>query len=91
MSQVRVADEYIDKLFNNVIGVDPYHSNEDADHHRWLKIVADGGGCMEIRFDHSISGGYVSESKYINLDSLNGTVSVIKKAENVLYYIIIRK
>ena len=46
---------------------------------------------MEIRFDHSISGGYVSESKYINLDSLNGTVSVIKKAENVLYYIIIRK
>ena len=85
------ADEYTDNLFNKVLGVDPEHSFNDADHHRWLKIETINGGKVEIRPDHGISGGYKSDSKYMNLDSLNGSVNVTRNNEDVLYYVIIQK
>lgn len=85
------ADEYTDNLFHNVLDIVPNHSHNDADHHRWLKIETENGGSVEIRPDHGISGGYKSDSKYINLDSLNGTVSVVRNNEDVLYYVIIKK
>lgn len=84
------ADEYTDNLFQNVLDIDPKHSFNDADHHRWLKIETEDGGCVEIRPDHGISGGYRSDSKYMNLDSLNGSVSVVRNNEDVLYYVIIK-
>ena len=85
------ADEYTDNLFQDVLDIDPEHSFNDADHHRWLKIETEDGGCVEIRPDHGISGGYRSDSKYMNLDSLNGSVSVVRNNEDVLYYVIIKK
>ena len=85
------ADEYTDNLFQDVFDIDPEHSFNDADHHRWLKIVTEDGGRVEIRPDHGISGGYKSDSKYMNLDTLNGNVRVIRNNEDVLYYIIIKK
>ena len=85
------ADEYTDNLFQDVLDIDPKHSFNDADHHRWLKIETEDGGCVEIRPDHGISGGYRSDSKYMNLDSLNGSVSVVRNNEDVLYYVIIKK
>lgn len=85
------ADEYTDSLFNKVLGIDPEHSLNDADHHRWLKIEAIDGGQVEIRPDHGISGGYKSDSKYMNLDCLTGTVYVARNNEDVLYYVIIQK
>ena len=85
------ADEYTDNLFVNVLDVAPEHSFNDADHHRWLKIETEDGGRVEIRPDHGISGGYKSDSKYMNLDSLNGSVSVVRNNEDVLYYVIIKK
>lgn len=85
------ADEYTDKLFNDVLGIDPEHSFCDADHHRWLKIEAVDGGKVEIRPDHGISGGFKSESKYMNLYDLNGSVNVTRNNEDVLYYVIIQK
>ncbi len=86
-----MADDYTDKLFQEVLCIDPEHSFNDADHHRWLKIETEDGGKVEIRPDHGISGGYKSDSKYMNLDSLNGNVSVWKNNEDVLYYVIIKK
>ena len=85
------ADSYTDSLFVDVLGVDAEHSFEDAAHHRSLKIEAEGGGSVEIRFDHSVSGGYKSDSKYMNLDSLNGSVGVVRNDEDVLYYIIMNR
>lgn len=85
------ADEYTDNLFQDVLDIDPEHSFNDADHHRWLKIETEDGGCVEIRPDHGISGGYRSDSKYMNLNSLNGSVSVVRNNEDVLYYVIIKK
>ena len=85
------ADEYTDNLFRDVLNIDPGHSSNDADHHRWLKIETEDGGCVEIRPDHGISGGYRSDSKYMNLDSLNGSVSVVRNNEDILYYVIIKK
>ena len=85
------ADEYTDKLFQKEVGIDPEHSFNDADHHRWLRIETEDGGLVEIRPDHGISGGYRSDSKYMNLDSLTGAVSVVRNNEEVLYYIIIKK
>ena len=85
------ADEYTDNLFQDVLDINPEHSFNDADHHRWLKIETEDGGCVEIRPDHGISGGYRSDSKYMNIDSLNGSVSVVRNNEDVLYYVIIKK
>lgn len=85
------ADKYTDDLFQDVLDIEPYHSFNDADHHRWLKIETEDGGCVEIRPDHGISGGYRSDSKYMNLDSLNGSVSIVRNNEDVLYYVIIKK
>lgn len=85
------ADEYTDNLFIDVLDIDPEHSFNEADHHRWLKIETEDGGLVEIRPDHGISGGYRSDSKYLNLNSLNGSVSVVRNNEDVLYYVIIKK
>lgn len=85
------ADEYTDNLFQDVLNIEPEHSLSDADHHRWLRLDANDGCYIEIRPDHGISGGYRSDSKYININSLNGSVRVTKNNEDVLYYVIIKK
>ena len=85
------ADAYTDKLFKDVLDINPAHSSNDADHHRWLKIETTDGSLVEIRPDHGISGGYRSDSKYMNLNSLNGSVQVTRNNEDVLYYIIIKR
>jgi hypothetical protein len=85
------ADKYTDRLFEEVLNIEPYHSSEDADHHRWLRIETEDGGMVEIRPDHGISGGFRSESKYMNLETLNGTVSVDRNNEDVLFYVIMKK
>ena len=56
-----------------------------------LKIETKDGGLVEIRPDHGISGGYKSDSKYLNLDSLNGSVNVVRNNEDVLYYELLKK
>ena len=83
------ADNYTDKLFNDLFGVDAEHSFKDADHHRWLRIETEDGAYVEIRPDHGISGGYRTSSTYLNIDSLGGSVQVTRNDENVLYYVII--
>lgn len=85
------ADEYTDNLFVKVLNIEPEHSPNDADHHRWLRIETEDGGLVEIRPDHGISGGFRSGSKYMNLDTLNGTVSVDRNNEDVLFYVIMKK
>ena len=85
------ADEYTDRLFQEVLEIVPQHSANDADHHRWLKFETQDGGLVEIRPDHGISGGYRSDSKYMNLDTLNGSVCAMRRNEDVLYYVIIKK
>ena len=85
------ADKYTDQLFLDIFGIDPEHSFNDADHHRWLRINTEDGALVEIRPDHGISGGYRSDSKYMNLDTLSGSVSVVRNNEDVLYYVIIKK
>lgn len=85
------ADGYTDKLFMDLFDIDPEHSFDDASHHRWLRIETENGGLVEIRPDHGISGGYKSDSRYKDLDELDGTVSVFRNNEDVLYYVIIKK
>ena len=85
------ADQYTDQLFQDIFGIDPEHSFNDADHHRWLRIKTEDGALVEIRPDHGISGGYRSDSKYMNLDSLSGSVYVVRNNEDVLYYVVIKK
>lgn len=87
------ADEYTESLFSDVLDVDVDMSFKEADHHRWLKIENEDGGYIEIRPDHGISGGWRSDSTYMNIESLDGKVEVRKKnySEDILYYIIINK
>lgn len=84
------ADRYTDELIMDVFDIDPEHSFLTADHHRWLKLVTSDGSKVEIRPDHGISGGWTSQELYKNLDKLDGNVRVIKKNEDVLYYVIIK-
>ena len=84
------ADDYTQELFERVLGIDVNFSPNDADHHRWLRISNGSGNFVEIRPDHGISGGYRSDSKYMNLDSLNGSVRVTRNNEDVLYYIVMK-
>lgn len=88
---VKEADNYTSQLFENVLEVEATFSGADAGHHRWLRFEPTDGGVVEIRPDHSISGGYHSRSQYMNLDVLNGKVHVTRHDEDVLYYVIIRK
>ena len=85
------ADAYTERLFDEVLDVDVDFSPSEDDHHRWLRISTDNGGMVEIRPDHGISGGYYTYSKYMNLDTLNGSVRVNKRNEDVLYYIVIKQ
>lgn len=84
------ADTYTDELCFNVLGLNPTHSSQDADHHRWLRIELADGRKVEIRPDHGISGGYHSYSQYMELDNLDEHTMVYRNNEDVLYYIIIR-
>ena len=84
------ADAYTDELCENVLGITPTHSSQDADHHRWLRIETEDGGKVEIRPDHGISGGYHSYFHYVDLDNLDDQVMVFRNNEDVLYYIIIK-
>ena len=85
------ADTYTDNLFNKVLGIDPEHALDDATHSRWLRIEVDGGGLVEIRPDHGISGGFQSASQYMNLDNLDGSVIAYQRNENELFYVIMKK
>lgn len=85
------ADEYTDGLFEKVLDVVAKHSFCDADHHRWLRLETQDGGLVEIRPDHGISGGFRSNSKYSNLESLAGCTIVKRCDEDVLFYVIMKK
>lgn len=84
------ADDYTDELFEKVLDITPSYSSEDADHHRWLRIETNDGKRVEIRPDHGISGGYKSYSRYMNLDYLDGSVTVNRGDEDILYYLVIK-
>lgn len=85
------ADDYTLQLFEGVLGIKPDLSPHDAEHPRWLRIETADGGYVEIRPDHSISGGYKSDMQYRMLDRLDGSVRVTRCDEDVLYYMIIER
>lgn len=85
------ADEYTYNLFEEVLDIKPTESLLDAEHHRWLRITTSDGGIVEIRPDHSISGGWRSSSTYMSLDTLDGSTIAFKNSGEILYYIIIKK
>ena len=84
------ADSYTDELCVNELGVQPVHSSQDANHHRWLRIELPGGKKVEIRPDHGISGGFHSLETYMDLDNLDEQTLVYRNNEDVLYYVIIK-
>lgn len=84
------ADNYTFQLFEEILDIEPECSMFDAEHHRFLRIENQDGDMIEIRPDHSISGGWYSKSTYMNLDRLDGSVSTFRK-EDILYYVIIKK
>lgn len=85
------ADDYTQSLIESVLDVDVNFSPDDAVHHRWLRFKTSDGSFVEIRPDHGISGGYRSDSKYMNIDNLNGSVRVTRNDEDVLYYMVMKK
>lgn len=85
------ANEYTERLFDEVLDIVPFYSTIDPGHHRWLRIETEDGKILEIRPDHGISGGWKSNSKYLNLDSLGGMTEAYSSDSEILYYIIIKR
>jgi hypothetical protein len=83
------ADEYTKELFSNILNINPTFE-DGATHHRWIKFETEAG-CVEIRFDHSISGGWKSMKQYRDKDTLDGSVIVTRKDKEILYYMIIKR
>lgn len=84
------ADEFTFNKIEEVLGVNPEKSMFDAEHHRYLRITNRNGDMVEIRPDHSISGGWQSRATYMNIDMLDGDVSV-RRVEDILYYVILKE
>src|SRR5574344_613091 len=84
------ADDYTYELFDEILDITPEPSRSDAEHHRWLRFETPVGGVVEIRPDHSIGGGWYSDTTYMNLNMLDGSVETYR-TEDILYYVIIKK
>lgn len=87
----READDYVDRLFDEIFGIDAEHSLEDAVHYRWLRIENLEGDVLEIRPDHSISGGWECRDTYSRAGYLDGSTIAEKDSDDILYYVIIRR
>ena len=89
-----MADRYIKKVFEDVLGITPIFSKIEPDHYRWMKFNPVGeSNHIEIRPDYGILGGWHSPYIYRELDYITG-LSKIETKDNVaaiVYYLIIRK
>ena len=85
------ADEFTDNVVKDVLEITPEFSIEPAEHHRWVRLTTEDGNIIEIRPDHGISGGWKCFDRYMNLDSLDGCVSVYNNNEDVVFYFVIKK
>jgi len=87
------ADQYTKDCFENILGITPNFSLSVPDHYRWLRFKPVGEDkYVEIRPDHSISGGWQSSKMYWDIDLLDETTDIeIKQNENLVYYLLIKK
>lgn len=89
-----MADRYIKKVFEDVLGITPIFSKIEPDHYRWMRFNPVGeSNHIEIRPDYGILGGWHSPYIYRELDYITG-LSKIETKDNVaaiVYYLIIRK
>ena len=87
-------DDFLKEIFSNKLGIIPNISTQQAAHHRWIKFnVCGTNQSVELRFDHSISGGwdmkfiYHADKEYINdKDEIS-----IKVDDQAIYYLILKK
>lgn len=89
-----MADTYIKKIFEDVLGITPVFSKIEPDHYRWLRFSPVGESKhVEIRPDYGILGGWHSPYFYRELDYIT-EFSKIETKDNVaaiVYYLIIKK
>ena len=90
---VQVADDYVNDLFVSVLGITPNFSTIQPDHYRWLRFQPEGEDTyVEIRPDHGIGGGWLSNEQYKDLDYLDGTTQIqMKQDTSIVYYLLTKK
>lgn len=84
-------DNFILGLFDEELNTRPKFDPSKAPHHRTL-IIKSSKGYVEIRPDHSISGGWIIEKTYSEVDRVgeNETMKV-KRGEDIVYYLITQR
>ena len=84
-------DNFILGLFDEELNTRPKFDPSKAPHHRTL-IIKSSKGYVEIRPDHSISGGWMIEKTYSEVDRVgeNETMKV-KRGEDIVYYLITQR
>lgn len=89
----RNADEFIKKLFVDILGVTPIFSNMVPDHCRWLKFTPSGAvGNIEFRPDFGVAGGWQSSETYRSLQWIDENMVIdTKRRTRIVYYLFINK
>ena len=87
------ADDYVQDLFQSVLDVQPNFSNIKPDHYRWLRLQPEGEDAyVELRPDHGIGGGWISDERYKDLDYLDETTQIKMKPDtDIVYYLLTKK
>ena len=88
------CNTFMENIFNDVLDSD-YYEEPNVKHHRWLKFTSPRG-CVELRPDHGIDGGWFTHTRYCDIEYMNdySNIYVSKKdygQADVIYYIIINR
>lgn len=86
------ADDYTCQCLKRVLGIEPDQLQTNPEHHRWLRITSENG-FVEIRPDQGIGGGWWSQSRYSELETLDGDVMATKspKRDTIIYYLYLKR
>ena len=88
------CNTFMENIFNDVLDSD-YYEESNVKHHRWLKFTSPRG-CVELRPDHGIDGGWFTRTRYCDIEYMNdySNIYVSKKdygQADVIYYVIINR
>lgn len=89
----QAANEDILEECERKLNIIPTISSQTANHHRYLKFETAEGCTLEIRPDHGIAGGWMTNIVFrdIRNDQPLAFVKNRKKDEDILYYLLFKK
>lgn len=87
------CDDFLQDIFEDVLGVEDIETDDNTKHHRWLRFES-SNGYVELRPDHGIDGGWYTRIRYLDLyNGCDYSRIAISKSNygqtDVVYYVIV--